>query len=92
MIDPDLIHPLEYWIRHCDEQKTDHKSIAIRQLIREMKSMPDEIQLIDVEAEDQEQTDESAAENEDQTEDISKLDFSDDLLDSDENNLNSDIS
>ena len=54
MIDPDLIHPLEYLIRHCDEQKTDHKSIAIRQLIREMKSMPDEIQLIDVEAEDQE--------------------------------------
>lgn len=44
------------------------------------------------EAEDQEQTDESAAENEDQTEDISKLDFSDDLQDSDENNLNSDIS
>ena len=54
MTDPDLIHPLEYLIRHSDEQKTDHKRIAIRQLIREMKSVPDEIQLIDVEAEYQE--------------------------------------
>ena len=54
MTDPDLIHPLEYLVRHCDEQKTDHKRIAIRQLIREMKSVPDEIQLIDVEAEGQE--------------------------------------
>ena len=54
MTDPDLFHPLEYLVRHSDEQKTDHKRIAIRQLIREMKSMPDEIQFIDVEAEDQE--------------------------------------
>ena len=55
MFDAEPVYIKERFICYPYEKEADHESISERQLIREMQPMPQEIQLISIEAEEHEQ-------------------------------------